>query len=557
MDSFIHVQVELLYGLVERFQLLSGLEKTSCSSRASGDGAANERTSREGINRLRRQLVDLEEIALQKEMGTLPEEDPTELAKAVETLKMQIREQARRIRELEPLEACKGEALAAQAENEQLKQQLQQLAQQRLLHVSSKLGGASGAHDTKLRIVQSATVDQTLCTRTGADAQLGALSECFQSKEAFGQHLLRSREVTSAAGGEKMDADGGGGVGARVDATVATVTHELQIERSRVQALERKVTLLQESARREQAQAEEARAEAAAARMEAQVARALAGAPRTATPRREMVWYDSQEADTPPPGAELQPPAASAAEALPLRAPLPGALPAPPPTDDDSATAALPPSAEADIAQPQPPPTDAAEPVAADPAVSGALACGFISSSRGRARSKRSTLGGGLEGEITGGHWRSLEVGLEITGGRSSAGSTRSPLLPGLVEESEEPPPQPPPQPPPPPASEPASSEGPPPPSEPPPPPPEPPPPPPEPPPTPLSDAPPPCTLKAVPRGTAAAVAARLTSQPKPLVPSKLAAPSKLVAPTMTTDENRNLNPLLRKKGAAPLSARG
>jgi hypothetical protein len=350
MDSFIHVQVELLYGLVERFQLLSGLEKTSCSSRASGDGAANERTSREGINRLRRQLVDLEEIALQKEMGTLPEEDPTELAKAVETLKMQIREQARRIRELEPLEACKGEALAAQAENEQLKQQLQQLAQQRLLHVSSKLGGASGAHDTKLRIVQSATVDQTLCTRTGADAQLGALSECFQSKEAFGQHLLRSREVTSAAGGEKMDADGGGGVGARVDATVATVTHELQIERSRVQALERKVTLLQESARREQAHAEEARAEAAAARMEAQVARALAGAPRTATPRREMVWYDSQEADTPPPGAELQPPAASAAEALPLRAPLPGALPAPPPSDDDSATAALPPSAEADIA---------------------------------------------------------------------------------------------------------------------------------------------------------------------------------------------------------------
>ena len=101
----------------------------------------------------------------------------------------------------------------------------------------------------------------------------------------------------------------------------------------------------------------------------------------------------------------------------PLRAPLPGALPAPPPTDDDSATAALPPSAEADIAQPQPQPTDAAEPVAADPAVSGALACGFISSSRGRARSKRSTLGGGLEGEITGGHWRSLEVGLEITGG--------------------------------------------------------------------------------------------------------------------------------------------
>ena len=56
-----------------------------------------------------------------------------------------------------------------------------------------------------------------------------------------------------------MDA-GGGGVGARVDATVATVTHELQIERSRVQALERKVTLLQESARREQADAEEARA---------------------------------------------------------------------------------------------------------------------------------------------------------------------------------------------------------------------------------------------------------------------------------------------------------
>ena len=67
----------------------------------------------------------------------------------------------------------------------------------------------------------------------------------------------------------------------------------------------------------------------------------------------------------------------------------------------------------------------------------------------------------------------------------------------------------------------------------------------------------PPSTLKAVPHGTAAAVAARLTSQPKPLGPSKLAAPSKLTAPTMTTDENRNLNPLLRKKGAAPLSARG
>ena len=62
-------EIELLYETVARFQVLQGVTPTGSS----------QDSSRHSIDRLRRQLVDLETIALQKEMGTQQEEDPAEL----------------------------------------------------------------------------------------------------------------------------------------------------------------------------------------------------------------------------------------------------------------------------------------------------------------------------------------------------------------------------------------------------------------------------------------------------------------------------------------------
>jgi hypothetical protein len=52
------------------------------------------------IDKLRRQLVDLEALALQKEMGSLDDGDDEGAPAEVERLKMQLADQHRRIREV-------------------------------------------------------------------------------------------------------------------------------------------------------------------------------------------------------------------------------------------------------------------------------------------------------------------------------------------------------------------------------------------------------------------------------------------------------------------------
>ena len=126
----------MLYDTLARFQVLHGV--------APSTAAARKRDARGALDTLRRQLVDLEAIALQKEMGTWDEAEETGPA-AVERLKSQLASQHRRISELEPLAELACEAQAAKQEVAQLKEQLQQLAQQKLASmVTAKTAGGGG-----------------------------------------------------------------------------------------------------------------------------------------------------------------------------------------------------------------------------------------------------------------------------------------------------------------------------------------------------------------------------------------------------------------------------
>ena len=255
---------EMLYDTLARFQLLQGVTPSTAESRKR-DG------TRGTLDALRRQLVDLEALALQKEMGTFDEAEENGAA-AVDRLKSQLAEQHRRIRELEPLAELAGEARAAQQEVALLKEQLQQLAQQKLASmVTSKLPAASNAP----------------ASGGGASARMAnALSseakEAFRAKEAFGQHMLRasgstptkeSRPATDAsasslavAGGifDGVDiSDEAAAVGgtpnrrlstpSRIATEAATAAaaraveldKELQLERSRALLLERKLSTAQ------------------------------------------------------------------------------------------------------------------------------------------------------------------------------------------------------------------------------------------------------------------------------------------------------------------------
>ena len=265
---------EALYDTLARFQVLHGV--------APSTAAARKRDARGALDTLRRQLVDLEAIALQKEMGTFDEAEEYGAA-AVERLKSQLASQYRRISELEPLAELAGEALAAKQEVALLKEQLQQLAQQKLASMvtaksAAATGGANGG--------ANGSVHRDLKMGTGlAGAQEGAAAEGFRTKEAFGQHMLRSGntpqkpprgsahatptvDVSDPGNGGRgifdgVDEDGMAGVGdglnaqshrrlstpARVATEAATAAaaraeeleKELQLERSRAQLLERKL----------------------------------------------------------------------------------------------------------------------------------------------------------------------------------------------------------------------------------------------------------------------------------------------------------------------------
>ena len=198
---------EMLYDTLARFQVLHGVAPLGPRERDSFGSTTM---------LLRRQLVDLEALALQKEMGTLDAEEESGAA-AVERLKSQLAEQHRRLRELEPLVEVAEKAKAAEQEVALLKEQLHELACNRLRQVTANATGNGKGVSTPGRPALS------LCTRT---QQPGGLApESFRAKEAFGQHLLRGRhpEDQDASTPVRASADAAGEVPDATSTTPARV----------------------------------------------------------------------------------------------------------------------------------------------------------------------------------------------------------------------------------------------------------------------------------------------------------------------------------------------
>ena len=237
---------EMLYDTLARFQVLHGvapLEK-------------RDRESMGHIDKLRRQLVDLEALALQKEMQLDDDDDETGATKEIERLKIQLAAQSRRIRELEPLAEAAAQATAAEQEVALLKEQLQQLASSRLRQVTANAtvggGHAKGMPGTPSRVARPSLFD--------------VAPESFRAKEAFGQQILRKRDSVAASphpraapladaehtpGGHHAvgATEGAATTPARVAAAAAAAAaaraseldRELQLEKSKTLMLERKL----------------------------------------------------------------------------------------------------------------------------------------------------------------------------------------------------------------------------------------------------------------------------------------------------------------------------
>jgi len=193
--------------------------------------------------------------ALQKEMSLEDDDGEAGAPKEVERLKAQLAEQFRRIRELEPLAEAAAQAKAAEQEVALLKDQLHQLASNRLRQVTAnaKTGGARALPATPSR-------QSTISLCTGGVAPGGGMApESFRAKEAFGQHMLKGRDSVMpsprpsvASPGASEAAEGGGAIStpARVAAAAAAAAaaraseldKELQLERSKTQMLERKLS---------------------------------------------------------------------------------------------------------------------------------------------------------------------------------------------------------------------------------------------------------------------------------------------------------------------------
>ena len=174
---------EMLYDTLARFQVLSGVAPLERRERVDN---ANP------MDKLRRQLVDLEGEALRKEMSI---DDDTAAGGGGEILRLkaQIADQHRRIRELEPLAEAGAEATAAQQEVAHLKEQLQQLASNRLQQVTKGAGRAGVRMSMMPGTPSGRQGNLNLCTGL-AGAGAGMAAESFRQKEAFGQHMLRGKD---------------------------------------------------------------------------------------------------------------------------------------------------------------------------------------------------------------------------------------------------------------------------------------------------------------------------------------------------------------------------
>ncbi|KAL1522824.1 hypothetical protein AB1Y20_017793 [Prymnesium parvum] len=251
-------ELKLLFETLAGFQVLHGVQPI-CS-----------RDSKANIDQLRRQLLAAEvctlsapgeqstkpmqpvhvsssiavkfgpnasqELALEKEMG-MADEDASRVL--VAALRAQISEQDRRIRELEHSAEQAAHAAAAQQEVAQLKEQLRELIQSKLVQVGRAAAGG-------------------LCTRTSGDSL--ATDECFMAKEVFGQHLLRKANPHCSSPTKPSDrrrSHGGkllnprmsflgepAGMSLLAQAEAADFKKKLQLETSRCQALQRKVDCL-------------------------------------------------------------------------------------------------------------------------------------------------------------------------------------------------------------------------------------------------------------------------------------------------------------------------
>ena len=261
-----------LQATVARFQVLHGVAPTRV------------RESREGralggaLDQLRRLLVEAEGQAMQRELSGA--DDESEAKSQAERLRGQLAQQHARIVELEGLAEAGAGAQAARQEAAMLREQLQQLTRQKLqAHIIPEEADDDEGGDGE---DEAATL--SLCTRTGK-MNTGA-DDCFRTKEAFGQHLLKKantpgkgpRRTSSelrrqlrasfgtpsgrpSLGGGRSSLGGGDPVAAAAleaaqqqqqqqqQEALEKLQRELTLERSRRQALERKVEGLPQAER--------------------------------------------------------------------------------------------------------------------------------------------------------------------------------------------------------------------------------------------------------------------------------------------------------------------
>ena len=234
-------EAELIRDMLERYQVLHGFAPLSSKERRAG---------RLSITTLRRQLIEVEALALQQEMGELGAGDE---GGQVDRLKAQLAEQRDRIRELERFEEQAAKADAAQQEVVLLKAQLHELAQSKMLQLKAGGGGGGGRSKSRRLSVMpgfraTEKFGQHILKRAEAGdteeepppMQLDAVCESGESEPDAASIAEEPAAATAAASPSTIPEE----TSEPKDTAIGSMEKELQLERSRSAALERTAVTL-------------------------------------------------------------------------------------------------------------------------------------------------------------------------------------------------------------------------------------------------------------------------------------------------------------------------